>query len=527
MGTFQIVALTGVSLIASFIAMTATHIVIAMNEAIQKIVINNAGFIPSSIRRFWGITFLFITSIILSANAQTSLKERLEQHIYTLASDSLQGRKAGTVYAQKAAQYIVKQWEEIGIEPYLSSSFLQPFNNNFFQNVVGIVRGNDPVLKNEYIVVGAHYDHLGVKNEKIYNGADDNASGVATLIELGRELKRIQSNLKRSVLLVAFDAEEVGLFGSTYFLNSLEAQAENIRLMISIDMVGWYQASNEVKYVGSGTIKGGKDIIENTQLIPEGLHVVSKKYETSIFTATDTQPYAVKGIPTLAVTTGLKSPYHKPQDEAHLIDFEGMALITEHLKNVVEAVSRDIEFESSGKVAKKHRSQSPVEFALSINTGSNHHYYTKGSVDGKSANSFGVGLVSQVNFGLFALRPEVYYDHVRAKYPAGNIATNNLTVPVSLVLQYIRDDFNTSVDVFLGGYYSHRFGGNMGKEKINFENTFNRREGGMTYGIGLFVRPFKIGYTWRRALTNFTKSPNDDNAYIQNRTNYFTISYIF
>jgi len=477
--------------------------------------------------RFWGITFLFITSIILSANAQTSLEERLEQHVYTLASDSLQGRKAGTIYAQKAAQYIMKQWEEIGIEPYFTSSFLQQFNNSQFQNVVGIVRGNDPVLKNEYIIVGAHYDHLGVKNEKIYNGADDNASGVATLIELGRALKRIQSDLMRSVLLVAFDAEEVGLFGSTYFLNSMEAQADNIRLMISIDMVGWYQASNEVQYVGSGTIKGGKGIIENTQLIPAGLHVVGKKFEKSLFTATDTQPFAAKGIPTLAVTTGLKSPYHKPEDEAHLIDFDGMALITTHLKNVVEAISCDMDFESSGKVAKKHRSQPRVEFGLSVNAGSNHHHYTKGALDGKSASSFGVGLGSQVNFGFFALRPEVFYDHVRAKYPAGNIATNNLTVPVSFVLQYVKDDFSTSADMFLGGYYSVRFGGNMGKEKIDFENIFNRRESGITYGIGLFVRPFKIGYTWRRALTNFTQSPNDDNAYIRNRTNYFTISYIF
>jgi hypothetical protein len=477
----------------------------------------------TSFRRL--ITLLFFSSIILSTQAQTGLKERLEQHVYTLASDSLQGRKAGTQYARMASEYIVRQWEEIGIEPYWFGSFLQPFNDDNYQNVVGFIRGNDPVLKNEYIVVGAHYDHLGIKSGEIYNGADDNASGVAALIELGRELKRNQSQLKRSVILIAFDAEEIGLIGSTFFINHPNVPADQIILMLSIDMVGWYKASGEVEYAGSGTIKGGKEIFTTPQLVPIGLNVVTKRFETSILTATDTQPFAEKGIPTLAVSTGLKSPYHKPEDEAHLIDYDGIALITEHLTSLIETVSRDTDYASSGKVAKKHRPQQRFTFGVSANIGSNHHHYTKGTVNGKNTTSFGMGLMSQINFGLFAIRPEVHYDRVRAKYPVGTIATDNLTVPMSFVVQASQGSLG--VDFFLGGYYSYRFDGKQDEEFIDFEYTFNRQEGGLTYGFGLYVTSFKIGYTNRLALTNFTQSSNTDNTHIRNRTNYFTITYLF
>jgi len=470
------------------------------------------------------VCFILLSSVI--SNAQNTLKERLEQHVYTLASDSLQGRKAGSEYARMVSEYIIKQFEEIGIKSYLDSSYLQVFGENKFQNVVGIIRGNDSTLTNEYIVIGAHYDHLGVKNGKIYNGADDNASGVAVLIELARMLKYNQENLKRNVILAAFDAEEIGLFGSTYFSNHPNTPLKNIKLMISIDMVGWYKASGKLKYVGSGTIKDGKDLILNEQLISEGLNIVAGKFETSVFTATDTQPFAVKGIPTLAVTTGLKSPYHKSKDEAHLIDYDGMVLITEHLKNIVETVSCDADYESSGKVAKKHRPLSKFTFGLSANIGSNYHHYTDGAINGKNAFSYGAGLMSQVNFGYFAIRPELYYDRIHAKYPAGKIATNNITVPLSLVFQ-LPDNNIAGVDFFLGGYYAYRFSGKQGGEIIDFDNTFNRDEGGLTYGFGLYMKPFKIGFVNRRALTNFTKHANADNAHIQNRTTYFTITYIF
>jgi hypothetical protein len=470
-------------------------------------------------------------------DSETIVRERLKQHVYTLASDELQGRRAGSEYARMAADYIVSQFEEIGIEPYFEDTYLQPFNGNFFsngnrfkignhQNVVGIIRGNDPVLKDEYIVVGAHYDHIGVFLGIINNGADDNASGTAMLIELARELKRNQSNLGRSVILIAFDAEEWGVFGSSHFIFDPQAPLENIKLMISVDMVGYYQAEGTVYYLGTGTMQRGDEIILNPKIIPEGLNVTAKKFESSPFEGTDTWSFALRKIPTLFVHTGIsKSPYHTPGDDAHLIDYNGMTLITEHLKNVVITFSQDADYESSGKLAQKHKIRELMRYGVSANLGSTYHHYTTGGNE-KSAFSFGAGLMSQINFGILGIRPEIYYDHIRARHPGGTTATNNITVPLSLVLQTPKQ-YITEMDLFAGGYYSYRFDGKQGSQALDFENTFNRHEGGINFGWGYYIKPFRIGNTWRIALTDFTQSANTGNTPIRNITTYFTITYTF
>ncbi|MDR2682390.1 MAG: M28 family peptidase [Dysgonamonadaceae bacterium] len=460
--------------------------------------------------------------------AQTSLKERLEKHVYTLAGDSLMGRKAGSDYGRQASEYIVNQWKEIGIPPCKRDSYFQEFSGKY-RNIIGIIEGNDPVLKDEYIVVGAHYDHLGFKVDGdtiIYNGADDNASGVAALTELGRELCGIRSSLRRSIILVAFDAEEIGLFGSQHFVNNPFIPLEKIKLMFSVDMVGWLKAGGKVEYKGAGSIDKGEKLLLDAHLIPEGLRVTVEDFENSIFTATDTEPFAKKGISTLAVTTGLKSPYHKPGDDAHLIDYDGLALITEHLKNIVLKVSQDPDFKSSGKLAKKHRSaRKRLTFGLSANIGSNYHHYSQGALDGKKTTSFGAGLMTQINCGKWAIRPEIYYDLIQANHPGGKIQTNNLTVPLSLVLQTPFAPFGA--DVFLGGYYSYRFDGKQGKENIDFNRDFYRNEGGLTYGFGLYMGNIKLGYTGRTALTRFSREKNADNAHLYNRIEYFTLTYLF
>lgn len=471
------------------------------------------------------IFFLISFSFSLSAQS-TSLKENLTKHVYTLAADSMQGRKAGTVFASKAADYIINEWTNESTLTNPDTIFSYTFGENGkYRNVIKVLKGNDEKLRDEYIVIGAHYDHLGVKNNQIYNGADDNASGTAALIEIGKALAKRKSSLKRSVILVAFDAEEIGLVGSTHFINKTSASEKDIKLMISVDMVGWYKASGEVNYDGSGTIKNGKALLTNPAIVPDGLNVTTKKFENSLFTATDTQPFAIKGIPTLAVTTGMKSPYHKPEDDAELIDYDGLTLITEHLINLVEYVANDTEYESSGKVAKKHSNNQLFNIGLTANIGSNYHHYTAGSVDGKTTTSYGAGLVTQFNFGIWGIRPEVHYDRIQAKHPDGKIATDNITIPLSLVLQ--TKESSAGFDWFAGGYYTYRFGGKQGDTAIDFQNIFNQTEYGLTFGFGFWVGPVKIGYTNRRALTNFTKEPNADNAHIRNRTNYFTVGIVF
>ncbi|MDR3220346.1 MAG: M20/M25/M40 family metallo-hydrolase [Dysgonamonadaceae bacterium] len=475
---------------------------------------------------------LFITLIIAAMpviQAQTTLKERLEKHVYTLADDSLRGRKAGSTEGLRAANYIVNQWKEIGIASYKEDTYFQSFREKY-QNIIGIIPGNDPALKDEYIVVGAHYDHLGFKVENgdtiVYNGADDNASGVATLIELARKLKESQSSLQRSVILIAFDAEEIGLFGSKHFADNPVVPIEKIRLILSVDMVGWHKTSGYVKYAGAGTIKNGDQLLLNEKIIPEGLHVTTQNFEKSLFTATDTEGFAKKKIPTLAVSTGLKSPYHKPEDDAHLIDYDGMALITEHLLNFIQTVSQDANYQASGKLADKHQKDQPkVWFGISAAIGDNFHYYTAGALDGKPTASYGIGLLTQLNMGMFAIRPEVYYEYLQAQHPDGKIKASKVSVPLNLVVQMT--ERMAGADFFIGGYYSYLFSGKQGNGTLDLTDIFYRNEGGLNYGCGLRVGPLRAGFSVKYGLTNFTRHKNADGAHIRNQATYFTLTYLF
>jgi len=190
------------------------------------------------------IFFVFISSFL---NSQTINDNTVKKHLYTLANDSMQGRKAGSPGIEKAAKYIEQQFSEIGLKPFNNSSFRQSFKHinsrseskeklDLF-NIIGLLEGTS--LKEEFVVISAHYDHLGQKKDGpgdfIYNGANDNATGVSAMIMLAEYFKKTKTN-KRSILFVAFTAEEMGLVGSNYFGNTISA--ESIIAGVNIEMIG-------------------------------------------------------------------------------------------------------------------------------------------------------------------------------------------------------------------------------------------------------------------------------------------------
>ena len=475
---------------------------------------------------FAALLFVFASTV----HAQETLADRLKKHVYTLAADSLQGRKAGTEFTRKAAEYIAQQLDETGIAPLNGESYYVPFQNGQFQNIVGVIHGSHPVLKDEYIVVGAHYDHLGTKggaenNVTIYNGADDNASGTAVVIELGRLLKEIEPTLGRSVIIIAFDAEELGLFGSYHFVNYPPVPLEKVKLMFSIDMVGWYKKSGFLQYSGIGTFKSQEAIIMNSSLNPNKLNIKAQKFERFLLGATDTQGFAEKDIPTLYVTTGLKSPYHKPEDEADLIDYEGMALVTEHLRNVVQAFSKDETYHISGRISSKHKTP---RFSLGItaSTGSGHHYYTAGALDGKTSGAWSIGFSAGINMGVFGVRPELFYDYLQFRHPDGKIFTHSVTTPLNLLLQ-TRSSSSGGAAIFVGPYYSYRFCAKQGDSKLDFDHLYHRSEMGINWGLEFRISYLRLGITRRDAVTNFTRFRNEDEAHIRNRTFFVTLGYVF
>ena len=441
-----------------------------------------------------------------STFAQTQ-QERLTRHVYTLAGDSLRGRKAGSEDAAKAAVYIVKQFEEIGVQPYYEEGWYQPFemNGKTYKNVVGVIPGNDPILKDEYIIIGAHYDHLGVMNDQIYNGADDNASGTATIIEMARILKSQQSDLKRSVIVAAFDAEEIGLWGSNHLSKQLDLS--KVKLMMSIDMVGWLEKGKTLRLQGAATIKDGKRLLREEA---EKMHIdiKPKDFETSIFGATDTQSFAQRGVATLYVTTGLKSPYHKPEDDPELIDYKGLDKVADYMADVTMRCAADESFAPTGKISPIHSGQrKKLEIDPTVSLVNGYIAFPKAGFNGKSRYGVNAGLMAQLNLSShFALETGAQYELLRAKMPdEGDLFDSylpyrqqSILVPANLLVNI---GGAPGVDAFveLGGFY----GRVLTAELEDAHDNINPNQYGISWAFGFRLGKVKISGSRRYQLNPF------------------------
>ena len=196
------------------------------------------------------------------------------------------------------------------------------------RNVLASVRGSDPQLRNEWIVIGGHYDHLGLGDPnnsmsqadvgKIHHGADDNASGTAGVLELARLIARNKQAFKRSVLLMTFAGEELGLFGSSHFVNDPTVPLPSIAAMINMDMIGRL-SSRPLNVMGTGTSPEFPAWIEEANKeVGLNLALSNGGHEGS-----DHISFNGKRIPTLFFFSGLHSDYHRPTDTAEKIDAKG------------------------------------------------------------------------------------------------------------------------------------------------------------------------------------------------------------
>ena len=476
---------------------------------------------------------IIITCLLLIVSGSTfaqTQQERLTRHVYTLAGDSLRGRKAGSEDAAKAAAYIVGQFEEIGIQPYFEEGWYQAFerSGNTYKNVIGVIPGNDPVLKDEYIIIGAHYDHLGVRDGQIYNGADDNASGTATIIEMARILKSQQSQLKRSVIVAAFDAEEIGLWGSNYLSGKLDLS--KVKLMMSIDMVGWLEKGKTLRLQGVATIKNGKHLLREEA---EKMHIdiKSKNFESSIFGATDTQSFAEKGVATIYATTGLKSPYHKPEDDPELIDYKGLDRVTDYLADVTMRCATDKDFAPTGKISPIHSGKKKVlEIEPTVSLVNGNIAFPKAGFDGKSRYGVNAGLKAQINFSShFALETGAQYELLRAKFPDESDLFNaylpyqqqSILVPSNLLLKV---GGAPGVDFFvgIGGFYGRVLSAQFADEP---ELSIDPNQYGINWTIGFRIGKLKISGGRRYQLNPMFVNEGAPNAKLH--TGDFSLGYYF
>ena len=223
------------------------------------------------------------------------------------------------------------------------------------RNVLAAIDGSDPKLKNEWVIAGAHYDHLGLDGEsslapdgdgQIHHGADDNASGTAGILELARIAGRNRGSFKRSVLLMAFAGEEVGLRGSSHFVAEPTIDIENAVAMLNLDMIGRLR-DDHVYVSGVGTSPDFMEALEELRQ-PTGLRV---DYSDSGMGASDHMSFNIKRIPVLFFFSGLHSDYHRPSDTADKINADGarkvLMLAYQMLGRLAGAIERPLYTEVS------------------------------------------------------------------------------------------------------------------------------------------------------------------------------------
>ncbi len=206
-------------------------------------------------------------------------------------------------------------------------------------NVVGMIPGNDPVLKNEFIIIGAHYDHLGFGTDGslyrgteklIHNGADDNASGTAGVLELAQKFASIKDSLKRSILFISFSGEELGLLGSEYFASNPTVPVDKIAAMINLDMIGRLKEDTTLIVYGTGTSSIWKGLVDSLNRF---CHFAITKNDEG-FGPSDHSSFYAKNIPVLFLFTGTHADYHRPSDKADKLNYTGEETIVRFVENI-------------------------------------------------------------------------------------------------------------------------------------------------------------------------------------------------
>ncbi|WP_354667400.1 M28 family metallopeptidase [Winogradskyella psychrotolerans] len=249
-----------------------------------------------------------------------------------LTSDELEGRATGTEGIEKAAVFIENYLKSNGIKPYFKT-YRDSFKLNDLDgyNIVGLIEGNDPKLKNEYIILGGHYDHIGkgkvVEGDSIANGANDDASGTIAAMEFGRYFAQSKSN-KRSILITLYDAEELGLKGSAHLAKRLKDKGLNVYTMINFEMIGVARASTEPMAYMSGYERSSLAETLNKYAGEEVVGFFDRAKKMNLFMRSDNFPFFKElNIPAHAISTfdfTNYDYYHHVDDEADKMDYEHM-----------------------------------------------------------------------------------------------------------------------------------------------------------------------------------------------------------
>ncbi|SDS37363.1 PDZ domain-containing protein [Polaribacter sp. KT25b] len=344
------------------------------------------------------ILFLIFLCFLISCKPSINQETRIKEDVTFLASDKLEGRQTGTKGEKEAANYIVKRFKELGLTKKGTEGYLQPFTfrpkTNPHEQVKFDVNGDGTITGNNVIgfidnkaentvIIGAHFDHLGFGGEgslyrdsikAIHNGADDNASGVAILLNLASKLKG--KNTSNNYLFMAFSGEEMGLLGSNYFVKNPTIDTKKVSYMINMDMVGRLKKDSALAVYGTGTSPIFKQTLKSHN---DNFKLIQK--ESGVGPSDHTSFY-LNNMPVLHFFTGQHEDYHKPGDDSEKLNYEGMYLISDYIFNIIT------DLDNNGKLAfrkTKNESEETPRFKVGLGVIPDYMFDGKGMrIDGIS-----------------------------------------------------------------------------------------------------------------------------------------------
>ena len=360
------------------------------------------------------LILLVLIGFLSCKNEPKIVENNIKDDVTFLADDKLEGRQTGTEGEVLASEYLIKRFKEIGVQPKGTEGFLQsfsfkpktdPHSEVVFttnadstitgHNVIGFIDNNAKTT----IVIGAHYDHLGFGGEgslyrgedkAVHNGADDNASGVAVMLNLASrlKLKNDESKVKdkNNYLFMAFSGEEMGLLGSNYFSKNPTIDAESINYMINMDMVGRMKTDSTLAVYGTGTSPMFKQTLKANN---DKFKIVEN--ESGVGPSDHTSFYLID-IPVLHFFTGQHEDYHKPGDDAEKLNYEGMNLISDYIYDIINDLN------DNGELAfrkTKNESEETPRFKVGLGVVPDYLYDGKGMrIDGtrEDTPAFAAGL---------------------------------------------------------------------------------------------------------------------------------------
>ncbi|KAA3635458.1 MAG: peptidase M28 [Bacteroidetes bacterium] len=274
--------------------------------------------------------------------------EETKELITTLSADEMQGRNVGTFGIEKAAVYIETYLRESGVDPMFGNSFRDNFTagNEKTDNVVGIIPGTDKNLSSEYILIGAHYDHLGMidnSDDMIYNGANDNASGVTTVMQIASAVAKFKP--RRSVIVALFSAEEKGTQGSAHLAEKLSKAGKAPACVINVEMVGIQLTESPEKVYLTGFKKSNMATRLNTLAGEEFIQFLETETRYALFYRSDNYPFFKQlNIPAHTISTfdfTNYKYYHHTEDEVEHLDMQNMNTIIKKLALAVAKLANE------------------------------------------------------------------------------------------------------------------------------------------------------------------------------------------